>query len=169
MQSGFGSRGGHRQVAVGVKGGLALMSFSRPLHSCWRPDRGHHITSAGYSNADMPRLSSGRLTSLARGLPYRLRSTTDRGLQMGLFPRKGPTHLIPVSPDNAANKDWVILLEAGTIVGSSPDRLRVARSTLDKKIVKKYDLLLRAKHFLEVEGYDPPNSRRVFLSSTVQI
>jgi hypothetical protein len=74
---------------------------------------------------------------------------------MGLFPRKGPTHLIPVSPDNAANKDWVILLEAGTIVGSSPDRLRVARSTLDKKIVKKYDLLLRAKHFLEVEGYDP--------------
>jgi hypothetical protein len=74
---------------------------------------------------------------------------------MGLFPIKGPTHLIPVSLDNAANKDWVILLEAGTIVGSSPDRLRVARSTLDKKIVKKYDLLLRAKHFLEVEGYDP--------------
>jgi hypothetical protein len=53
------------------------------------------------------------------------------------------------------SKDWVILLEAGTIVGPSPDKLRVARSTLDKKIVKKYDILLRAKQFLDVEGYDP--------------
>jgi hypothetical protein len=53
------------------------------------------------------------------------------------------------------SKDWVILLEAGTIVGPSPDKLRVARSTLDKKIVKNYDILLRAKHFLDVEGYDP--------------
>ena len=74
---------------------------------------------------------------------------------MGLFRRKAPTHLIPVSGDNAASEDWIILLEAGTIVGPSPDRLRVARSTQEKKIVKKYDLLLRAKHFLNVEGYDP--------------
>ncbi len=74
---------------------------------------------------------------------------------MGLFRRKAQTHLIPVSPDNAMSKDWVILLEAGTIVGPSPDKLRVARSTLDKKIVKKYDILLRAKQFLDVEGYDP--------------
>ena len=74
---------------------------------------------------------------------------------MGLFRRKAQTHLIPVSPANAMSKDWVILLEAGTIVGPSPDKLRVARSTLDKKIVKKYDILLRAKQFLDVEGYDP--------------
>jgi hypothetical protein len=74
---------------------------------------------------------------------------------MSLFRRKAQTHLIPVSPNNAMSKDWVILLEAGTIVGPSPDKLRVARSTLDKKIVKKYDILLRAKHFLDVEGYDP--------------
>jgi len=74
---------------------------------------------------------------------------------MGLFGRRPPTHLIPVSPDNAASKDWVILLEAGTIVGPSPDRLRVARSTLEKKIVKRYDLFLRAEQFLDVEGYDP--------------
>ena len=73
---------------------------------------------------------------------------------MAGFRRKAPTHLIPVSPDNAASKDWVILLEAGTIVGPSPDKLRVAKSTLEK-IVKRYDLLLRAKHFLNVEGYDP--------------
>jgi hypothetical protein len=74
---------------------------------------------------------------------------------MGLFRRKAPTHLIPVSPANAMSKDWVILLEAGTIVGQSPDKLRVAQSTQEKKIVKKYDFLLRAKHFLDVEGYDP--------------
>jgi hypothetical protein len=74
---------------------------------------------------------------------------------MSLFRRKAQTHLVPVSPNNAMSKDWVILLEAGTIVGPSPDKLRVARSTLDKKIVKKYDILLRAKHFLDVEGYDP--------------
>ena len=74
---------------------------------------------------------------------------------MAVFQRKASTHLIPVSPDNAASDDWVILLEAGTIVGPSPDRLRVARSTLEKKIVKRYDLLLRVKQFLNVEGYDP--------------
>ena len=46
---------------------------------------------------------------------------------MGIFRRTAPSHLIPVHPDNAIKKDWVILLEAGTIVGPSPERLRVAR------------------------------------------
>ena len=71
---------------------------------------------------------------------------------MAVFRRKASTHLIPVSPDNAVSKDWVILLEAGTIVGPSPDKLRVARSTLEKRIVKKYGLRLRTKYFLDVEG-----------------
>ncbi len=74
---------------------------------------------------------------------------------MGVFRRKVPNHLIRVHPDNASNKDWVILLEAGTIVGPSPERLRVARSTQERKIVKKYNILLRAEHFLALEGYDP--------------
>ncbi len=69
--------------------------------------------------------------------------------------REGQNHLIQVDPDNAASKDWIILLEAGTIVGPSPLKLRVARASLDKKIVKKYNFLLRVQHFLEVEGYDP--------------
>ena len=64
-------------------------------------------------------------------------------------------HLIRIHPDNAKSKDWVILLEAGTIVGPSPERLRVARSTLDRKIVKKYNIWLQPEHFLFVEGYDP--------------
>src|SRR3974390_2724041 len=66
-----------------------------------------------------------------------------------------PHHLIPIHPDNAASKDWVILLEAGTIVGQSPDKLRVARSTLERKVVKKYDMFLRPAHFLVVDDYDP--------------
>ncbi|MGD0023040.1 MAG: hypothetical protein ABSC37_00235 [Xanthobacteraceae bacterium] len=74
---------------------------------------------------------------------------------MGIFRRKVPIHLIPIHPDHATNKDWVILLEASTIVGPSPERIRVARSTQERKIVKKYNLLLRAKHFLVVEGYNP--------------
>src|SRR5262245_25475721 len=74
---------------------------------------------------------------------------------MGLLRRKVPNHFIPVHADNARKKDWVILLEAGTIVGPTPDRLRVARSTLERKIVRKYNLFLRAQYFLVVEGYDP--------------
>jgi hypothetical protein len=75
---------------------------------------------------------------------------------MGIFRRKVPNHhLIRIDPVNGRNKDWVILLEAGTIVGPSPEKLRVARSTLEKKIIRKYDILLRAEHFLVVDGYDP--------------
>ena len=65
------------------------------------------------------------------------------------------SHLIPVNPQNATSNDWVILLEAGTIIGPSPERLRVARSTLERKIVKKYDFMLRAEHYLVLEGHDP--------------
>ena len=74
---------------------------------------------------------------------------------MGIFRRKVPSHFIPIRPDNAAKKDWIILLEAGTIIGPSPERLRVARSTLERTIVKKRNIFLRAEHFLVVEGYDP--------------
>src|SRR5215510_5059028 len=74
---------------------------------------------------------------------------------MGLLKRKVPSHFVPVHSHNAAKKDWVILLEAGTIVGPSPERLRVARATLERKIVKKYNVLLRAQQFLVVDGYDP--------------
>jgi hypothetical protein len=74
---------------------------------------------------------------------------------MGLFQRKVSTQLIRVHPDNTTSKDWLIILEAGTIVGPSPERLRVAQSTLERKIVKKYDIMFRAEHYLVVEGYDP--------------
>ena len=74
---------------------------------------------------------------------------------MGLFQTKVPSHLIPVNSQNVTSSDWVILLEAGTIIGPSSERLRVARSTLERKIVKKYEFMRKARHFLVLEGYDP--------------
>ncbi len=38
---------------------------------------------------------------------------------MGIFRRKVINHLIAIHPDNATSNDWVVLLEAGTIVGPS--------------------------------------------------
>src|SRR5947207_3865239 len=77
------------------------------------------------------------------------------GAAMGLFRSNVPNQLIRIHPDNATSKDWLILLEAGTIVGPSPERLRVARSTLERKIVKKYNVWLQPEQFLVVDGYDP--------------
>jgi hypothetical protein len=74
---------------------------------------------------------------------------------MALFRGKPPSHFVPVHPDNVRKKDWIILLEAGTIVGKPRDNLRVAQTTLERKIVRRYSLLLKAKHFLVVDGFDP--------------
>ena len=72
---------------------------------------------------------------------------------MGFFRRKLSNDLVPVHPDNTSNNDWVILLEAGTIIGPTPQRIRVARWMQEKKIVKKYDMF--PKYFIVVEGYNP--------------
>ena len=74
---------------------------------------------------------------------------------MGVFRRKVPTHYVPVHPDNIGKNDWIILLEAGTIVGPTAGKLRVAKATLERKIITKYNIFLRAKHFLVLDGYDP--------------
>ena len=74
---------------------------------------------------------------------------------MGLFSKRLPAHLVPIHPHNAANGDWIILLEASTIVGPSAEKLRVARATLERKVVKKYNVFLHARHFLVMDGYDP--------------
>ncbi len=73
---------------------------------------------------------------------------------MGVFKRKVPRHYIPIHPDNIASRDWIVLLEAGTIV-DSPEKLRVAMATTERTIVTKYNLLLRKSCFLVVDGYDP--------------
>jgi hypothetical protein len=74
---------------------------------------------------------------------------------MGLFRRKVPAHYIPIHPDNIGKSDWIILLEAGTIVGPTTEKLRVAKATMEKKIVAKYNILLRRRYYLVLEGYDP--------------
>jgi len=80
------------------------------------------------------------------------RTTEDA---VGFFRKNLSNDLVPIDPDNISNKDWVILLEAGTITGPSPQRIRVARWMQEKKIVKKYDMFLRTKYFIVVEGYNP--------------
>lgn len=74
---------------------------------------------------------------------------------MSIFRRKVPSHYIPIHPDNITKSDWIIVLEAGTIVGPAIEKLRVAIATLEKNIVKKYNIFLRSKHFLVLDGYDP--------------
>ncbi len=74
---------------------------------------------------------------------------------MGVLRRKIPSHYIPIHPDNVSKEDWIILLEAGTIVGQSREKLRVALATQERRIVKKYNLLLRVKHYVVIDGYDP--------------
>jgi hypothetical protein len=66
-----------------------------------------------------------------------------------------PRHRVPVHPDNVINKDWVILLEAGTIVGPSPQRLRVARATQERRISRKFRLFAQPSYFLILEEYNP--------------
>jgi hypothetical protein len=63
--------------------------------------------------------------------------------------------LVPIHPDNANTKDWVILLEASTIVGHTRDKLRVALTTQERKLVKRRKLFRQAEYFLIVDGYDP--------------
>jgi hypothetical protein len=74
---------------------------------------------------------------------------------MGMFKRKVPRHYVPIHQDNVTSKDWVVLLEAGTIVGGAGEKLRVALCTMDRKVVTKHDLFLRRHYFLVIEGYDP--------------
>jgi hypothetical protein len=73
---------------------------------------------------------------------------------MGLFRKRYPAHLVPIHPDNAGNHDWIILLEGSTIIGPSAERLRVARTTQERKIVTKFRFL-RPQLFLAIGGYDP--------------
>lgn len=74
---------------------------------------------------------------------------------MGLIRRRVPRHFVLIHPDNVATNDWVFLLEAGTIVGQSAEKLRVAAATLEKKIVTRRNIFLRKSYYLVLPGYDP--------------
>jgi hypothetical protein len=63
--------------------------------------------------------------------------------------------MVPVHADNANTRDWLVLLEAATIVGHQRDKLRVALTTQERRVVKKRKLFRKAEHFVIVDGYDP--------------
>lgn len=71
---------------------------------------------------------------------------------MTLFKPQGT--LVPIHADNAKTRDWVVLLEAATIVGQERDRLRVALATQERKVVKKRKLFGKVEYFLVLDGYD---------------
>ena len=73
---------------------------------------------------------------------------------MTIFQRRRGT-LVPIHVDNASTRDWVVLLEAATIVGHQRNKLRVALTTQDRPLVKKRRLFRKAEYFLELDGYDP--------------
>src|SRR5208283_6143842 len=78
---------------------------------------------------------------------------------MAIFRRHDPHHLVPLHPDNVRSVDWVILLEANTIVDGSGRTLRVARAMRAQKVIKTFWPFTR-RFFLYVEGY---NSRIHFV------
>jgi hypothetical protein len=72
---------------------------------------------------------------------------------MSIFRAQG--NLVPIHPDNTRTRDWLVLLEAATIVGQERDKLRVALTTQERKIVKRRKLFGKTDHFVVVDGYDP--------------
>ena len=74
-------------------------------------------------------------------------------------------NLIPIDLDNVASNDWIILLEANTIVDSSGE-LRVARTTQERKIVWRFRSF-RRRPFLVIDGYDP-RIHTLYLPTIVQ-
>ena len=87
---------------------------------------------------------------------------------MSILRKKMPSHFIPIHPDNVNKNDWIIMLEAGTIVGRSGDKLRVAQATQERRIVKKYNLLLRAQHYIVIDCYDPRIHALYFCPQTLR-
>jgi hypothetical protein len=73
---------------------------------------------------------------------------------MGIFGKRNGT-LVPVHEDNANSRDWLVLLEASTIVGHEREKLRVALTTQERKLVKKRSLFRKTEYFLVLDGYDP--------------
>jgi hypothetical protein len=73
---------------------------------------------------------------------------------MGIFGKRHGT-LVPIHDDNAHTKDWLVLLEAATIVGKERDKLRVALTTQERKLVRKRRLFHKPEHFLVLDEYDP--------------
>ena len=87
---------------------------------------------------------------------------------MSIFSRQDRRHLVPLHRDNVRSKDWIILLEANTIVGSLHESFRVARATQQRRVVRRLRSL-RRQLFLVVEGYDAASTRCSFARSSTNM
>jgi hypothetical protein len=96
-----------------------------------------------------PRLHDGDFPRPARQGPH-----IDGQETMSSFGKQQGT-LVPLHPDNANTRDWLVLLEAATIVGHQRDKLRVALTTQERKQIKKRKFFGKTEEFLVVDGYDP--------------
>jgi len=74
---------------------------------------------------------------------------------VSIFEKRPRGNLVPIHADNAGTRDWLVLLEAATVVGRPRNKLRVALTTQERKVVKKYHLFQKTKYFLVVDGFDP--------------
>jgi len=73
---------------------------------------------------------------------------------VSIFDRRPRGNLVPIHADNAGTRDWLVLLEAATVVGRPRNKLRVALTTQERKLVKKYSPFRKTKYFLVVDGFE---------------
>ena len=74
---------------------------------------------------------------------------------MSIFFNRRRGTLVPVNADNANSRDWLVLLEAATIIGEQREKLRVALTTRDRKVRKKRKLMGKAEYYVVLDEYDP--------------
>ena len=73
---------------------------------------------------------------------------------MNIFGKRHET-LVRIHADNANSKDWLVLLEAATVIGPQREKLRVALTTKERKVRKKSKLFGKAGYFVSLDHYDP--------------
>jgi hypothetical protein len=100
-------------------------------------------------NCGVQRETPGNQLAISEFLPL----TLGRFKIMSIFSPQ--SNLVPIHADNAKTRDWLILLEAATIVGKERHKLRVALTTQERKMVKRRKLFGKTEHFVVVDGYDP--------------
>ena len=62
---------------------------------------------------------------------------------------------VPINADNANSRDWLVLLEAATVIGQQRDKLRVALTTKERRVRKKRSLFRKPEYYVVLDEYDP--------------
>ena len=91
---------------------------------------------------------------MGRNAQSKKKASRFKESNVSIFSRHDRRRLVPVHRDNARSRDWILMLEANTVVGPSWESFRVASATQDRRIVRRLRSL-RPRLFLVVEDYDP--------------